>query len=82
VLAAGDATDFPVKHGDIAAQQADAVAETIAAQLGAIAAPEPFRAELRGVLLTGDRPLYLRADALTWPPGKVAGRYLTPWLAS
>jgi sulfide:quinone oxidoreductase len=48
VLAAGDATDFPVKHGDIAAQQADAVAETIAAQLGAIAAPEPFRRSCAG----------------------------------
>ena len=31
VFAAGDATAFPVKHGGLAAQQADAVAETIAA---------------------------------------------------
>ena len=103
VFAAGDATAFPIKHGGLAAQQADAVAEAIAARLGAVAAPEPFRPVLRGLLLTGDRPLYLRAElgpggqrehrllaardtsshgALWWPPGKVAGRYLTPFLAT
>jgi sulfide:quinone oxidoreductase len=103
VLAAGDATDFPIKHGGIAAQQADAAAEAIAAHLGAIVMPEPFRPVLRGLLLTGCRPLYLRAelgesgrrghralpapgtasaDALWWPPGKIAGRYLAPYLTS
>jgi sulfide:quinone oxidoreductase len=102
VFAAGDATAYPVKHGGLAAQQADAVAETIAAQAGTVGMPEPFRPVLRGLLLTGDAPLYLRAElgpggrhehrllpapgttsshALWWPPGKVAGRYLTPWLA-
>jgi len=34
VFAAGDATTFPVKHGGLAAQQADAVAEAIAASVG------------------------------------------------
>ena len=103
VFAAGDATAFPVKHGGLAAQQADAVAETIAARLGAIGMPEPFRPVLRGLLLTGGAPLYLRAElgpggrrehrllpapgtasseALWWPPGKIAGRYLTPFLAT
>jgi sulfide:quinone oxidoreductase len=102
VFAAGDATAFPVKHGGLAAQQADAVAETIAAQVGTIGMPEPFRPVLRGLLLTGDAPLYVRAElgpggrrdhrllpdpgtasshALWWPPGKIAGRYLTPWLS-
>jgi sulfide:quinone oxidoreductase len=102
VFAAGDATAFPVKHGGLAAQQADAVAEAIAAQVGTVGMPEPFRPVLRGLLLTGDAPLYLRAElgpggrrehrllpspgtvsphALWWPPGKVAGRYLTPFLA-
>ena len=102
VFAAGDATAYPVKHGGLAAQQADAVAEAIAAQVGAVGLPEPFRPVLRGLLLTGDRPLYLRAElgpggarehrllpapgtwshgALWWPPGKVAGRYLTSFLA-
>jgi sulfide:quinone oxidoreductase len=103
VYAAGDVTDVPVKHGSIAAQQADAVAQAIAARVGAIGFPEPFRPVLRGLLLTGSAPLYLRAElgaggrqehrvlpvegtvssqALWWPPGKVAGRYLTPFLAT
>ena len=67
----------------------------------------PFRPVLRGLLLTGGAPLYLRAElgsagevdgscgsaaaaiagetsarALWWPPGKVAGRYLAPYLAT
>ena len=94
---------IPVKHGGLAAQQADAIAEAIAAQVGAVGLPEPFRPVLRGLLLTGDEPLYLRAElgpggerehrhlpapgtwshgALWWPPGKVAGRYLTSFLAT
>ena len=101
VFAAGDATAYPVKHGGLAAQQADAVAEAIAAQAGTVGMPEPLRPVLRGLLLTGDAPLYLRAElgpggerehrllpapgtwshrALWWPPGKVAGRYLTSFL--
>ena len=103
VFAAGDATDFPVKHGGLAAQQADAVAAAIAAQAGTVRRPEPFRPVLRGLLLTGGRALYLRAElgpgggaehrllpgprtssraALWWPPGKVAGRYLTSFLTT
>jgi sulfide:quinone oxidoreductase len=106
VLAAGDATTFPIKQGGLATQQADAAAETIAHALGAAVEPRPFRPVLRGVLLTGGAPLYLRAEldthgarrsgaakrgrltgevssrALWWPPGKVAGRYLAPYLAT
>ena len=62
VYAAGDATDLPIKHGGLAAQQADAVAEAIAARLGAIVMPEPFRPVLRAKLLTGEHPLYLRIE--------------------
>ena len=61
VYAAGDATTFPLRQGGLAAQQADAAAEAIAASLGAIAKATPFRPVLRGVLLTGGAPLYLRA---------------------
>jgi sulfide:quinone oxidoreductase len=105
VFAAGDATSFPVKQGGLASQQADVVAATIAADLGALDAAPPFRPVLRGLLLTGGAPLYLRAElsakgtvertgharpalhgdastrALWWPPSKVAGRYLAPYLA-
>jgi sulfide:quinone oxidoreductase len=96
VYAAGDATTCPIKQGGVAAQQADAVAEAIAARVGAVVDPRPFRPVLRGLLLTGGVPRYLRAevaggrgedwqvseDALWWPPSKVAGRYLAPYLAT
>ena len=104
VFAAGDATTFPVKQGGLATQQADAAAAAIAHQLGAAVEPRPFAPVLRGLLLTGGAPLYLRAEldprgvrratghrrlasrasshALWWPPGKVAGRYLAPYLAT
>ena len=62
VYAAGDATAFPVKQGGIAVQQAEAVAEAIAARLGAPVKPRPFRPLLRGLLLTGKDPRFLRAD--------------------
>ena len=94
VFAAGDATSFPVKQGGLAAQEADAAAEAIAALAGAELAPQPFRPILRGLVLTGGVPLFARAeltgsgspftagsDALWWPPGKIVGRYLAPYLA-
>jgi sulfide:quinone oxidoreductase len=96
VFAAGDMTTFPVKHGGLAAQQAEAAAETIAAIAGAPVTPRPFRPVLRGLVLTGGIPVYLRTelgggrgetstfaeDFLWWPPGKIVGRYLAPFLAS
>jgi sulfide:quinone oxidoreductase len=95
VFAAGDATDFAVKQGGIASQQADAAAEAIAALAGAPVEPRPFRPVLRGLLLTGETPRFMRAEisggrgedwavsesALWWPPSKIAGRYLSPYLA-
>jgi sulfide:quinone oxidoreductase len=96
VYAAGDGTSFPVKQGGIACQQADAAAEAIARQAGAQIEPKPFRPILRGRLMTGKRPLFLRSDVsgasgdvsessghtLWWPPSKIAGDYLAPYLAS
>jgi sulfide:quinone oxidoreductase len=94
VYAAGDATDAPIKQGGLAAQQAVAAAEAIAAACGADLEPEPFRPVLRGLLLTGGRERWLRApaggtraathaslEALWWPPAKIATRYLAPVLA-
>ena len=95
VFAAGDCTTFPIKQGGLAAQAADAVAETIAAEAGASIAPTPFHPVLRGLLLTGATPAFLRADLtasgadapivsaqpLWWPPAKIVGRYLAPVLA-
>jgi sulfide:quinone oxidoreductase len=92
VYAAGDATTLPIKQGGLAAQQADAVVEAIAASLGAAIDPKPLQPILRGLLLTGDAARYLRADldaestvseiALWWPPNRLCGRYLAPYLSS
>ena len=65
VFAAGDITVGPVKQGGLATQQADAAAEAIAAGAGADLDPRPYRPVLRGLLLTGDRPLYMRKDLTT-----------------
>jgi len=62
VYAAGDVTAFPLKQGGLAAQQADAVAEVIAAELGIPITPQPFKPVLRGLLMTDGAPLYLRAE--------------------
>jgi len=96
IWAAGDAIDFDVKHGGLAAQQADAAAEAVAALAGASLTPAPFHAEIRGMLLTGRKPRYLTArlsgskgfssqitDEPTWSPvAKISARYLAPYLAA
>ena len=95
VWVAGDAMSFPVKQGGLAAQEADAAAESIAAAAGAHVEPEPFRPVLRGVLLSGRGERWMRhaletaeeegetaRHALWWPPTKVAGRYLAPYLGA
>jgi sulfide:quinone oxidoreductase len=96
IFAAGDATEFAVKHGGIASQQADAAAESIAALAGARVTPQPFHPVIRGMLLTDEKPLYLTAritggqgfssevtDAPAWSPSaKIAARYLAPALES
>ncbi len=93
VYAAGDGTNFPLKQGGLATQQADAAAADIAHRLGAAGAPEAFRPVLRGQLLTGDASLQMQTDVtggggegtasldrLWWPPHKISGRYLAPLL--
>jgi sulfide:quinone oxidoreductase len=95
VYAAGDVTWFPIKQGGLATQQADCAARSIAALAGADVQPEAFRPVLRGALLTSWGPRYLRAEVerpdgtsqgarstLWWPPAKIAGRFLAPYLAA
>ncbi len=94
LFAAGDVTSYPVKQGGIAAQQAQAAAEAIAALVDTDIAPHPFRPVLRGLLLTGAAPRYLRnapgsvkdlawasETPLWWPPTKIVGRHLPRFLA-
>ncbi|HEY6835127.1 MAG TPA: FAD-dependent oxidoreductase [Gaiellaceae bacterium] len=93
VFAAGDATQFPLKQGGIATQQADTAAAGIAALAGAPVEPEPFKPVLRGLLMTGMAPRYLRSEPggtssdvdtepLWWPPAKIVGKHLAPFLAT
>lgn len=94
VYAAGDATDFPIKLGGIAAQQADTVAREIAQLAGIPVEAPPFDPEIHAILIGGEEPLYLSArvtgghgltsqvtrTAIWSPPSKIAARYLAPYL--
>jgi sulfide:quinone oxidoreductase len=96
LFAAGDATDFAVKQGGISAQQADVVAESIAALAGADVEPQPFHPVLRGMLMTYDKPYFMSAqitgghgyssefssEPLWQPVSKIAAKYLAPYLES
>lgn len=96
IYAAGDITNFPVKQGGIAAQQADVAAESIAADLGVAIEPESFDPILRGVLWTGRGALYLQGwlggghgetstltESPLWDEGsaKIVARRLSRFLA-
>jgi sulfide:quinone oxidoreductase len=95
VYAAGDGTNFPLKQGGIACQQADIAAEDIARAAGVDLEARTFRPVLRGQLLTGAKPHFMRreiravtsgkADStehiLWWPPTKIAGKFLAPYIA-
>jgi sulfide:quinone oxidoreductase len=97
VYAAGDGTQFPVKQGGVATQQADIAVADIVRQVGVRVEASPnFRPMLRAKLLTGRGERFLRSDeatggrgassevsdhALWWPPSKIAGAYLAPYLA-
>jgi sulfide:quinone oxidoreductase len=90
VYAAGDLTQSRIKQGGLAAQLADSVATAVAADAGAPVRPTPYKPVLRGLLLTGLAPRFLRSEGamsvvgtqpLWWPPAKIVGRYLSPFLA-
>lgn len=93
VWAAGDCTTYPVKQGGIAAQQADTVAQSIAARVGGLVVPAAFEPALTGILLTGGEPMALGvhindtathaqlAGPIPLPQiPKIAARYLAPHL--
>jgi sulfide:quinone oxidoreductase len=95
VWAVGDMTTRPLKQGGLAAQQADIAAADIAATVAGVPVEvRPYKPKLQGKLLTGAEPVFLErrphappeseaSDAfLWWPPHKIAGRHLAPYLAS
>jgi sulfide:quinone oxidoreductase len=93
VYAAGDVGWYPFKQGPFATQQADTVAEAIAAVAGSGVDPRPFDPIMRAVLWTGRGPRYLCGrkgdgdDGASGPSarhlellhnGRLTARYLTP----
>jgi sulfide:quinone oxidoreductase len=94
VYAVGDGIAAAVKHGGLAARQAEAAAHHIARRAGADVEALPYRPILQGLLRTARGPWYLRADltgaeppqassrCLWWPPAKIASRWLVPDLAA
>lgn len=60
VYAAGDMTNFPIKQGGLAAQQADLIAQCIASEHGAVVKEPRVQHVLRARLLGGTRPIFLR----------------------
>ena len=94
VFAAGDATTFPLKQGGLATQQADAIAELLAAEMGVLVEHGPAPPVLRAVLFAGRERRYLQAELgerlqetstaspePLWPEStKILGRYLSPYL--
>ncbi len=96
IFAAGDATDFPIKHGGLGSEQADTAAAAIAYLAGVEVEAGPFQPLIRGMLLTGGTPLYMSArligtgsfesevsDTPLWPSGaKVAAEELGDYLGA
>ena len=95
VYAAGDAAEFPVKHGGIGTEMADSAASAIAGLAGVHVEPEPFFPVIRAKLLGGNDPLYISArlvgasgfesevyDTPPWPEEeKVVAKELGAYLA-
>jgi sulfide:quinone oxidoreductase len=87
VYAAGDATDFAVKQGGIACQQAEVAVDTILSDMGFETDARPFAPVLRGAVLTGcgarsfEHEMALQGTPHSaWPAGsatKFAGRELS-----
>ena len=95
VFAAGDAVDYPIKHGGLGAQMADVAAAGIHALASGADEPPVLRPTIRGVLYTGEQPLYLSAwleeggtvskvtTEQAWPADeKVVAEELGPFLQS
>lgn len=91
VFAAGDGTDGAIKQGGVAAQQADRAVATMLAEHGVDVPAPADPPSLNALLITGADTWYLRRRAdsprgeisprpLWWPPSKVVGRHLSPFL--
>lgn len=95
VFAAGDATSFSVRQGGLAGPAGRRRRRADRGLRGGRHRSAAVQADPARVLLTGGPPRYLQADisgrsgddstisgeALWWPPNKLAGRYLAPYLS-
>lgn len=95
IYAAGDAADYPIKHGGLGAQMADTAANAITRLSRGEVAQAPFHPVIRGKVLGGDQPLYISAHLVggkgfesqihhepPWPEDeKVVAEELGPYLA-
>jgi len=61
VFAAGDVANYPIKHGGLGAQMADAAAAAIAVLAGSHTKAPAFNPVIRGKLLTGRDPVFMSA---------------------
>jgi sulfide:quinone oxidoreductase len=97
VYAAGDVSSLAFKQGTFATQQADAVAEAIAAAAGAPVVPRAAAPRMRAVLWTGQGPRYFSSEngeaneTVSSPSqrhlellhnGRLTARYLSPLVDS
>jgi sulfide:quinone oxidoreductase len=95
VYAAGDVANYPIKHGGLGAQMADAAAAAIAVLAGVQESAPAFSPVIRGKLLTGAEPVYMSAHPVgaesfesevysepPWPAeDKVVAEELGPYLS-
>ena len=95
VYAAGDAAEFPFKHGGVGTEMADSAASAMAVLAGHDIEAEPFHPVIRAKLLGGKDPLYISArlirdsgfesevhDTPPWPEDeKVVAKELGGYLA-
>jgi sulfide:quinone oxidoreductase len=78
IWAAGDVTSFPVREASIAAQQALAVAASIAAEAGVAVESSPFRPSISGLIRSPARAGASNGSTtLWWPPEQLAGEHLS-----
>ena len=61
IFAAGDAANYPIKHGGLGTEMADVAAAAIAKRAGAVESGPAFNPVIRGRLLTGSDPIYITA---------------------
>ncbi len=82
VFAAGDATNCPIKHGAITAQQADTAAAGIAHLAGHGPRSEPLHPMVRATLVTGRHPLYITAYVIAGRGWSTRVHRSAPWTTS